>query len=394
MIDRRITSQIRQDLAEVPAVVLVGARQVGKTTLARVIAGSLAGGSQYLDLERPGDRARLSDPDAYLRGHENRLLVIDEVQRAPEIFEVIRGVIDERRAAGSRAGHFLLLGSASLELVQQSAETLAGRARYRELDPVDPTEIPGRDRDRLWVRGGFPESFLSRTDRLSLAWRDDFVRSYLERDVPMFAPRLPAHTVGRLWTMLAHQQGSVLNSSRLAAGLAVSQGAIGRYLDLLTDLLLVRQLQPWSGNVGKRLVRSPKVYVRDSGLVHALLGISDLEALLGHPVVGPSYEGFVLESLLSIAPSGYRASFFRTQAGAEVDLVLERGADVQAVVEIKRSLAPVPSRGFHLAAADLSAHHQFVVYPGTETFALGSDVIAIPLGELMRRLELGDLGGS
>jgi predicted AAA+ superfamily ATPase len=394
MIDRRVTCQIRQDLAEVPAVLLVGARQVGKTTLARVIAGSLAGGSQYLDLGRPGDRARLSDPDAYLRGHENRLLVIDEVQRAPGIFEVIRGVIDERRAAGNRVGHFLLLGSASLELVQQSAETLAGRVRYRELDPVDPTEIPGRDLDRLWVRGGFPESFLSRTDRLSLAWRDDFVRSYLERDVPMFAPRLPAQTVGRLWTMLAHQQGSVLNSSRLAAGLAVSQGAIGRYLDLLTDLLLVRQLQPWSGNVGKRLVRSPKVYVRDSGLVHALLGISDLEALLGHPVVGPSYEGFVLESLLSIAPSGYRASFFRTQAGAEVDLVLERGADVQAVVEIKRSLAPVPSRGFHLAAADLSAHHQFVVYPGTETFALGSNVIAIPLDELMRRLELGDLGAS
>lgn len=372
-----------------PAVVLVGPRQVGKTTLARQLAAARGPGALYIDLERAADRRRLADPDAFLRAQAGKLVVVDEIHRAPDLFATLRGIIDDRRAAGERAGHFLLLGSASIDLLRQASETLAGRIAAVELSPLDLREVTDAgvgDIERLWVRGGFPESVLSGTDEDSLVWRQSFVRSYLERDVPMFAPRLPAETIGRLWTMLAHGQGSVLNQTRLASSLGVSAPAIGRYIDLLVDLLLVRRLRPWSGNVGKRLVRSPKVYVRDSGLVHALLELETWEDVLGHPVAGPSWEGFVIENLVVAAGERRTPYFYRTEDGAEVDLVFERGGSVEMAVEIKRTTAPAVSRGFRSSLDILRPDHAYLVHAGGEIWPVDGGVTAIPLGGLMDRL--------
>ena len=303
LIARRLGSLIEERLRHMPGVVLLGPRQVGKTTLAREIAANRKARAIYLDLERPTDERRLDDADAFLRAQSGKLVVIDEIHRAPALFATLRGIIDDRRAAGERAGHVLLLGSAAIDLMRQASETLAGRVEYIELAPIDILELPkpAADIRRLWVRGGFPESLLAEDDAASLRWRRSFIRSYLERDVPMFAPRLPAETIGRLWTMLAHGQGTPLNQSRLASSLAVSTPAIGRYIDLLVDLLLVRRLRPWSGNVGKRLVRTPKTYIRDSGLTHALLDLERWDDVLGHPVAGASWEGFAIDNLLAVA---------------------------------------------------------------------------------------------
>jgi predicted AAA+ superfamily ATPase len=372
-----------------PAVVLIGPRQVGKTTLARRLAAARGPRALYLDLERAADRRRLADPDAFLRAQAGKLVVVDEIHRAPDLFTPLRGIIDDRRAAGERAGHFLLLGSASIDLLRQASESLAGRVAAVELSPLDVREIADArvgDVDRLWVRGGFPESFLPDTDEDSLVWRQSFVRSYLERDVPMFAPRLPAETIGRLWTMLAHAQGGILNQARLASSLAVSAPAIGRYVDLLVDLLLVRRLSPWSGNVGKRLVRSPKVYVRDSGLVHALLELETWDDVLGHPVAGPSWEGFAIENLIAAAGERRTPFFYRTEDGAEVDLVFERGGSVEMAVEIKRTTAPSVSRGFRSAVDTLRPAHAYVVHAGQETWPADGGITAISLGALMDRL--------
>lgn len=374
-------STIELDLNEVPAVVLVGPRQVGKTTLARAVGAVRP--SIYLDMERPADRNRLSDADAYLRGQSGRLVIIDEIQRVPELFPILRGIIDERRAAGGRTGHFLLLGSASLALLEHSGESLAGRIRVRELDGIDITEAS--DASSLWLRGGFPESLLAPSDTASMRWREDLIASYLARDVPMFAPRLPPATIERLWTMLAHAQGGVVNRSRFAESLGVSSNAVGRYLDLLSDLYLVRLLQPWSANVGKRLVKSPKVYVRDSGLLHALLGLTTPDDVLGHPVAGPSYEGWVIEQLLGVQTQAV-PFFYRTHAGAEVDLVLTRGGRVQTLIEIKRSTSPKQTRGLRSAIEDLKPDASFVVYPGSERYPLGDHVEVIGLHELVALL--------
>src|SRR6202011_3573670 len=272
MLARRVRPLIEDRLHHMPGVVLLGPRQVGKMTLARQIASRRKARAIYLDLERPVDRRRLQDSDAFLRGQTGKLVVIDEIHRAPALFETLRGIIDDRRAAGDRTGHFLLLGSAAIDLMRQASETLAGRVDYVDLSPIDSLELPAQvgDVNRLWIRGGFPESLLAPDDAASMNWRRSFIRSYLERDVPMFAPRLPAETIGRLWTMLAHAQATPLNQSRLASSLAVSTPAVTRYIDLLVDLLLVRRLRPWSGNVAKRLVRATKVYIRARGLTHAL----------------------------------------------------------------------------------------------------------------------------
>jgi predicted AAA+ superfamily ATPase len=299
MIDRHFLLTLTQRLQESPAVVLLGPRQVGKTTLALQVAEHWPAGSIYLDLERPADRLRLDDADAFLRTQGSKLVILDEIHRMPGLFDILRGIIDERRRDGQRFGHFLLLGSASLDLMQQSSETLAGRVAYVDLGPIQALEWESTALDTLWLRGGFPDSLLASDDAASLRWREDFVRSYLQRDVPMFAPRLPAETVGRLWTMLAHQQGAFLQQSRLASGLGVSSPTLERYIDLLVDLQLVRRLRPWSVNTGKRLVKAPKVYVRDSGLVHALLGLETVHDLAGHPVCGLSYEGFCIDNLLA-----------------------------------------------------------------------------------------------
>src|SRR5262245_46985363 len=278
MIPRRIEGLVRDRLSQQPAVALLGPRQAGKTTLAQEIAQDLP--SAYLDLESPLDREKLADPTFYLSEHEDDLVIVDEVQRFPELFATLRGLIDQGRRRGKKSGRFLLLGSASADLLRQS-ETLAGRISYIALSPFDMLEVPADLGRQLWVRGGLPESFLADDDSRSLIWRQDFIRTYLERDIPQLGPRIPAITLYRFWTMLAHVQGGLFNAAQLARGLAVDGKTIGRYLDLLVDLMLVRRLQPFQSNIGKRLVKSPKVYVRDSGIVHALLNIGDYEALLG-----------------------------------------------------------------------------------------------------------------
>lgn len=364
--------------------VLTGPRQVGKTTLALDIAEERP--ATYLDLESEGDRARLSEPELYLADHADELLVLDEIQRLPGLFETLRGVIDRGRREGKANGRFLLLGSASLDLLAQSGETLAGRVAFAELAPFDLTEVGAERLDRLWVRGGFPESFLAGSHEASLRWRRDFIRTYLERDIPQLGPRIPAETLRRLWTMLAHNQGALLNAANLARGLGVSGATIGRYLDLMVDLLLVRRLPPRLTNAGKRMVRSPKVYLRDSGLLHGLLGIADKDSLLGHPVLGGSWEGMAIENLIGVAGRDAEPSFYRTSGGAEIDLVLAWPDGREWAIEVKRTLAPKLERGARSALADVEPERAFVVYPGDERYPLGANVEAIGLAELCAEL--------
>jgi predicted AAA+ superfamily ATPase len=385
MIPRRLRAALTSALAEVPAVALLGPRQAGKTSLALEVAKARP--AVYLDLESEADRAKLSEPELYLPRHEGKLVILDEIQRTPELFSTLRGLIDQGRRRGLRTGRFLVLGSASIELLKQSSESLAGRIRYLELAPLDAGEVGGEQLDALWLRGGFPESLLAHSDAASLRWRTDFIRTYLERDIPQLGPRIPADTLRRLWTMLAHQQGGLLNAAALARALAVDGKTVASYLDLLVDLLLVRRLSPWHGNVRKRLVKSPKVYVRDCGLVHALLGIAEREALLAHPVAGGSWEGLAVESLIGAAPGGAEAYFFRTAAGAEIDLLLKLpGRRKPWAIEIKRGLAPTIERGFHLACDAVRPERRLVVYGGTERFPLADRVEAVSLIDLCTEL--------
>jgi predicted AAA+ superfamily ATPase len=384
MIGRRIASRLAGLLDSTPAVVLIGPRQAGKTTLALALADQRA--AAYLDLESEADRARLAEPALYFADHADELLILDEIQRLPRLFETLRGTIDQGRREGKGAGRFLLLGSAGIELLAQAGETLAGRMSIVELGPFDVTEIGAAQLDRLWVRGGFPDSFLAAGEGASLQWRRDFIRTYLERDIPQLGPRIPAETLRRLWTMLAHQQGGLLNSAQLARGLGVSGATVGHYLDLMVDLLLVRRLPPRLTNIGKRLVRSPKVYVRDSGLVHALLGLADKEALLGHPVAGASWEGMAIENIAAIVDRDAELSFYRTSGGAEVDLVVSWPDGGEWAVEIKRSSSPKLERGVRSALSDIKPERSFVVYPGHERFPLGERVEAISLPDLCETL--------
>jgi predicted AAA+ superfamily ATPase len=387
MIARRIASEVTALLRQSPAVVLVGPRQVGKTTLALAVADGRD--AVYLDLESEADRARLAEPQLYFADHTDELVILDEIHRAPGIFEALRGTIDAGRREGKGANRFLLLGSAAIELLAQSGETLAGRVAFAELAPLDVTELGADQLDRLWVRGGFPDSFLADGEEASLRWRRDFIRTYLERDIPQLGPRIPAETLRRLWTMLAHNQGGLLNVAQLARGLGVSGATVGHYLDLMVDLLLVRRLAPRMANVGKRLVRSPKVYVRDSGLVHGLLGLADKETVLGHPVAGTSWEGLAIENVLAVVGDRAEASFYRTSGGAEVDLVLSWADGREWAVEVKRSLAPKVERGLHSALSDLEPQHSFVVYPGNERYRLSAGVEAIGLAELCEEVAAG-----
>ena len=385
MIERRLKKQLIYLIDRYPAVGLLGPRQAGKTTLALEIASTRA--SIHLDLESASDRARLADAEQYFADHESELVILDEVHRAPELFQTLRGVIDRGRRAGKQAGRFLLLGSAAIDLLKQSGETLAGRVSYLELAPFDALEVPAAKLDQLWVRGGFPPSFLAEDDDLSLKWRQDFIRTYLERDIPQLGPRIPAETLRRFWTMLAHNQAELLNAATLARALGVSGVTVAKYLDLLVDLLLVRRLPAWHQNDGKRLVRSPKTYVRDTGIAHALLGLKTKDDVLGHPVAGQTWETVVIETLIAAAPEGTEANFYRTAAGAEIDLVLTLPNRQRWAIEIKRSSAPKVEKGFHLAVGDLKPTKQFVVYPGSEQFSLARDIQAIGLIALARQLQ-------
>ena len=391
MIYRRSYQNVLNALDRQAAVVLLGARQVGKTTLALEIAeGSEA---IYLDLESHADRVKLADPALYLGEYEDRLVILDEIHRVPELFQELRGLIDRGRRRGRRTGRFLILGSASLDLIRQSGESLAGRIEYVDLNPLDVAEAApdARAMTTLWVRGGFPDSFLAEDDADSMTFRQNFIRSYLERDVAQFGRRIPAETLERLWTMLAHNQGGPLNASKPAAGLALSAPTVSGYIDLLVDLLLVRRLRPFHANVKKRLVKSPKVYVRDSGLLHALLGLADHDALAGHPVVGPSWEGFVIENLLAVAPPRTMASFYRTQAGAEIDLLLEiPGRRGPWAIEIKRGLSARLGKGFHHAREDVQPERAFLVHPGEERYPVSKEVEAVGLREMVSIILRGE----
>ncbi len=380
MIRREKLSLVRARLAQFPAVALLGPRQVGKTTLAELIAEAQQ--SVYLDLEDVAVREKLGDAALYLSGHEDSLVILDEVQRMPELFQTLRGLIDKGRRRNRRAGRFLLLGSASIDLIRQSGESLAGRIAYVELGPFSLLEVDDDAGETLWVRGGFPDSYLAKSDDDSVIWRENFIRTYLERDIPQLGPRVPAETLRRFWTMLAHSQGQMLNAAQLARGLGVDGKTVARYLDLLVDLLLVRRLPPFHANVGKRLVKSPKAFVRDSGIVHTLLGLDDREAVLGHPVIGGSWEGYVVENLLAAAPERCQAHYYRTAAGAEIDLLLEMPGGKLWAVEIKRGLAPKLDRGFHHAREDLQPERSFLVYSGSERFRMTGDVEAIGVTEL------------
>ncbi len=387
MILRSVANTIEQALKRQAAVAIIGPRQVGKTTLAREIADAHPG-ALYLDLEAREDREKLVEPVLFLRQYENSLVVLDEIHRVPELFSSLRGIIDQGRRTGHATGRFLILGSASIDLLRQSGESLAGRITYIDMGPFFTLELPANDSTQLQLRlrGGFPGSYLVEDDSTSLRWRTDFIRTYLERDVPQFGPRIPAGVLERLWTMLAHGQGTLLNASRLAAALQISASTAQRYIDLLADLLLVRRLPPFQRNVGKRLVKSPKVYVRDSGLVHALLGIKTYNDLAGHPVAGASWEGFVIENLIQAVPERTVASFYRTAAGAEIDLLLEIPGQGLWAIEVKRSLAGRPEKGFYIACQDLKPDRRFVVNAGSGNYPIDAEITAIGLHELAAML--------
>jgi len=386
MLPRQIQIQLQDDLAQYPAVALLGPRQTGKTTVALEIAAQTD--SIYLDLESEQDLAKLAAPELYLGERTDRLVVLDEVHRAPALFPVLRGIIDRARREGRRHGLYLLLGPASLDLLQQAGESVAGRIAYRELTPLNARELPDAELTRLWLRGGFPESYLAKNDTISLRWRQDFIRTYVERDIPLFGGRVGSEALRRLWGMLAHQQGGLVNASVLARSLGIDTRTVNRYLDLLVEMFLVRRLEPWHANLGKRLTKSPKLYVRDSGLLHALLGLSNEESLLGHPAVGASWEGFALENLITAAGPNVAAHFFRTSSGAEIDLLLHWPGGELWAIEVKRSLAPKVERGFHMACDDLQPQRKFVVYPGLESYPLGHNIQAVPLTALCQQLAL------
>jgi uncharacterized protein len=385
-VTRGIQHGILESLTDFPALAILGPRQAGKTTLAQEIVRSLPG-AVYLDLERPSDLRKLSDPELFLqlvRSEDPQALVcLDEIQRVPELFPVLRSEIDE----AGRNGQFLLLGSASRDLLRQTSESLAGRIRFLELTPFLVSELDLPDEPsalaRLWLRGGFPRSYLARNDESSRQWRESFVRSFLEQDIPQLGFNIPAASLRRLWGMLAHRHGQVLNASQLGGALGVSHTTVRSHVDLLTQTFMVRLLAPFAANVEKRLVKSPKLYLRDSGILHALLEIDDTVGLLAHPVCGESWEGFVVEQVLAAWPD-WQPSFYRTAAGAEVDLVLTRGSR-RVVIECKASTAPTVSRGFWNALNDLKADQAWIIAPVTRPYPLRAGVTVAPLGWFLRQ---------
>jgi len=385
MIERQVTQKLSQALQKNPAVALLGPRQVGKTTLAQAIAENRA--SLYLDLENPEDLVKLSDPLAFLSLHEDKLVIIDEIQRSPELFPVLRGLIDKNRRAGRKGEQFLLLGSASMDLLRQSSESLAGRISYLELSGINLLELKLEEgAKKLWLRGGFPESYLANSDEEAMDWLEDLIRTYLERDVPQMGFRVPASRLRRLWTMLAHLQGELTNNSKLAVNLEVNAKTVAHYIDILVDLLLVRRLEPWHANVKKRLVKSPRLYVRDSGILHRLLGIEDIDGLLSNPILGKSWEGFVIENILSALPHRSEAYFYRTAAGAEIDLLLKLPGNELWAIEVKSGVAPKVTKGFHLACTDVGATQRFVVYGGEEEFPLAQETTMISTRKMLEKL--------
>ena len=393
MIHRLLTNELINALQNMPAVALLGPRQVGKTTLALEISkANINKPVSYLDLELDTDLAKLDDAEGYLRTFENKLLIIDEVQLKPDLFKILRGLIDIRKRAGETSAQFLLLGSASRDLLQQTSETLAGRIRYLELKPFSIPEIAAQNPlefspEKLWFRGGYPQSYLAPSNDESWKWRSDFISSYIERDIPQLGINVSATKMNKFWKMLSHYQGQQVNMSSLGKSLEVSHTTIRNYLDVLTDLYMVRQLQPWAGNTKKRLVKSPKIYIRDTGILHHLLSISEYDDLLGNPVLGHSWEGFVVENILGNLSDKWRESYYRTSEQTEIDLILEKSHKEVWGIEIKRSSAPKIKSGFHRACKEIKATKKFVVYSGKERFPMSDNTEAIGIIELLNLLK-------
>jgi hypothetical protein len=383
-VPRLITEGIKQKLGNIPAVLILGPRQCGKSTLAKTIISEMAN-AIYLDLERPSNINKLTDPEAFFSFNADKLICLDEIQRTPDLFPVLRSIIDENR----RNGQFIMLGSASHNLIKQSSETLAGRISYFELTPFLLKEI-SEDRHfntlrKLWLRGGFPRSYLASNERESFEWRLDFIRTFLERDIPQIGFRIPAKTLERFWKMSAHLHGQILNSSKLGESLGLSHHAVRSYVDLFDQTFVLRILRPYEANLKKRLIKSPKIYLRDTGLLHALLGIEGHNDLLGHPVYGASWEGFVIENILSLL-SDWTASFYRSSSGSEIDLILEKGKK-RIAVECKVSTSPTPNRGFWNAMKDLKIKEAWIIAPVKDTYPLENGVRVAPLQTFIDFLE-------
>lgn len=386
---RSLHPRLLESLQNFPVVGLIGPRQVGKTSLARQLAADLASSGKaalVLDLERPSDLAKLSEPELFLEPLADRLVILDELHLKPDLFSVLRSLVDAQRTPG----RFLILGSAAPALIQSASETLAGRIEFLELAPLSLAEVSvkatpqtsGSVANALWSRGGYPDCYLARSDAAAMRWREAFIRSYLERDIPQLGIRVSAATLRRFWLMLAHYHGQLWNASTLAGSLGLSAPSVRHYLDILESTFMLRALQPYSANLGKRLVKSPKVYLRDSGLLHALLNLPDYNALLGHPVLGASWEGWVIEQILAQAPVGSRPYFYRTASGNEIDLLLELPGGQLRAIEIKHSAAPKLGKGFNEALDALNLESGFVVAPVGDAYPLSKRAKVLPLTQL------------
>ncbi len=384
-------SKLVDAIEHVPAVVLIGPRQVGKTTLAKTIQKEWKKKPvEYLDLESPDDLAKLRYPESYLKERANVLVIIDEIQIRSELFILFRSLIDRRIEAGEKSAHFLLLGSASPEIIQSSFESLAGRIRYLELAPVSAQEIcretmTSQKIRELWVRGGFPKSVLAPSESESWKWRSDFIRSYVERDIPLLIAKIEPTRMRQFWHMLAHYHGQQINYTSLSKSLSVSHMTVRSYLDIMNNLFFVRYLPPWASSTKKRMVKSPKIYVRDTGLLHYLLKITNYDDLLIHPVLGHSWEGFVIENIVGLLSDQWNFSYYRTASQSEIDLILEGPRSEVWAIEIKLSSSPEIRKGFHTACRDVKATRKIIVYSGKEEFPIGSNTTVM---SLMRVLKL------
>lgn len=382
MLTRHAQSDLLELLGFFPVVAIVGPRQVGKTTLAKEMLSQMGRESIYLDLENPEDAAKLTDPVLFLKSHSNQCVVLDEIQRMPQLFPVLRSMVDLQR----EPARFLLLGSATPDLIRDSSESLAGRISYRELTPFNLTEVDHDDSDDQlihWFRGGFPDAYLAPSDRMSVRWQSGFIQTYVERDLPLLGLDIDRTVIRKLWTMVAHIHANVLNMSNLGRSLGVTSVTVKKYLGFLEGAFLIRQLQPWSVNLGKRLVKSPKIYVRDSGALHRLLGMPTIGALLTHPSVGASWEGYAIEQVIQVLPDDVEAYYYRTHEGAECDLVLVRGGRPIAGIEVKHTSAPKLTKGTLQSFADLGAPMNFIITPDTDEYPLAENIRVCSLKDFL-----------
>lgn len=367
-------------LNDFPIVALTGARQVGKTTLAKSIAAGMDQKTLHLDLESPGDEGKLVDPELFFERFEDHLIIIDEIQRRPDLFPIIRSVVDRNR----RPGRFLLLGSASPVIIRESSESLAGRITYEELPPFTWGEISEMHSiRRLWIRGGFPEAFLSENRLYSRRWLQDYIRTIIERDLPLLGLNTDLTNLKNFLKMLAHQNGQLLNQENLARSVGVSSPTISKYLDYLEHAYIIRRLEPWHRNVKKRLVKSPKIYIRDTGVLHALLDIDDEDALRAHPAAGGSWEGFVLQQIIASAPGNYSFYFYRTHQGAEADLIVTKAEQPLICIDIKLNRSPKPSRGFHNVIEDNQTTRNLIITPGSDIYPVHKHIDVVGLEEFL-----------